>query len=182
MGVLFHIRAYFRRDKTVVLGTRASWEPALREAWEAREPRDRSRTQILPVYLGRGPVPGGQAPRAAWGRCHGDGGAGTEEAGGGPLANSLPRSARGPAGKPGSRLRGEPGSLWEGERVASGRLTAFPPLRKFQVGRGQPACSRALGRPGFGPGSFSGQLGATARLRLATGGQGRRPAHQQTHF
>ena len=54
-------------------------------------------------------------------------GAGTEEAGGGPLADSRPRSApaRGPAG---SRLRGGEGV--QGERMAGarpgGRLTACP--------------------------------------------------------
>ena len=128
MGVLFHIRAYFRRDKTVVLGTRASWEPALREAWEAREPRDRSRTQILPVYLGRGPVPGGQAPRAAWGRCHGDGGGWHR---GGRRGATRGLCLARPAGRLGA---GSTGGRGKGGRWSAHGLSPGNP--KLQVGRG----------------------------------------------
>ena len=99
-------------DPTASLNTRAGWESALRE-----EARDRLRTRLL--HLARRPAQGprcgqvcqrGLVPRR-W--------AGPTGARRGPLADTLPRSARGQAG---SRSRGG----GKGGRVAGGRRTAFP--------------------------------------------------------
>ena len=95
------------------------------------------------------PAPG---PRAGTGpalRADVPAGAGTEEAGGGPLANSLAR----PAGRLGAGSAGG-----EGERVACGRRTAL----NFKLARGPLARGHLAG-------SGRGQLGAAAARHWRAG-------------
>ena len=78
-------------------------------------------------------------------------GAGTEEAGGGPLADS---ASLGP------RAGWEPAPRGEGERAAGGRRTAFP--------QGTPSCKLAGGLAGH----WQPRALETGRRRLASGGPG----------